>query len=118
MKILILGGTRFIGRQVAKTLVVKGHDLILLSHRKDSALHNVRHVCEKRDVGLWILKGERFNLVLDFICYDKKDLEKIESKIKDVVNECVTFAEESPYPSADEVYKDVYADADYPYIIE
>ena len=81
MKILILGGTRFIGRQVAETLVVKGHDLILLSHRKDSALHNVRHVCEKRDVGLSILKGERFNLVLDFICYDKKDLEKIESNI-------------------------------------
>lgn len=46
------------------------------------------------------------------------DLEKIELKIKDVVNECVTFAEESPYPSTDEVYKDVYADADYPYIIE
>lgn len=46
------------------------------------------------------------------------ELEKIELKIKDVVNECVTFAEESPYPSPDEVYKDVYADADYPYIIE
>jgi pyruvate dehydrogenase E1 component alpha subunit len=48
----------------------------------------------------------------------EEDLEKIELKIKDIVNECVTFAEESPYPSADEVYKDVYADADYPYIIE
>ena len=46
------------------------------------------------------------------------NLEKIELKIKDIVNECVTFAEESPYPSAEEVYKDVYAEADYPYIIE
>lgn len=46
------------------------------------------------------------------------DLEKVELKIKEIVNECVTFAEESPYPSVDEVYKDVYAEADYPYIIE
>jgi pyruvate dehydrogenase E1 component alpha subunit len=48
----------------------------------------------------------------------ESDLEKVELKIKEIVNECVTFAEESPYPSIDEVYKDVYAEADYPYIIE
>jgi len=48
----------------------------------------------------------------------ESDLEKIELRIKDIVNDSVTFAEESPYPSVEEVYKDVYADADYPYIIE
>ncbi len=48
----------------------------------------------------------------------ESDLEKVELKVKEIVNECVTFAEESPYPSIDEVYKDVYAEADYPYIIE
>ena len=46
------------------------------------------------------------------------ELDDIESKIKVIVNESVDFAEESPYPSVDEVYKDVYAEADYPYIIE
>jgi pyruvate dehydrogenase E1 component alpha subunit len=46
------------------------------------------------------------------------ELETIESKIKDIVNASVTFAEESPFPTADEVYKDVYAEADYPYIID
>jgi pyruvate dehydrogenase E1 component alpha subunit len=58
------------------------------------------------------------SVILENKWASEEDLEKIELKIKDVVNECVTFAEESPYPSADEVYKDVYADADYPYIIE
>lgn len=57
-------------------------------------------------------------VILDNKWASEEDLEKIELKIKDVVNECVTFAEESPYPSTDEVYKDVYAEADYPYIIE
>ncbi|HRH36425.1 MAG TPA: thiamine pyrophosphate-dependent enzyme, partial [Catalimonadaceae bacterium] len=46
------------------------------------------------------------------------ELENIEAKVKDIVNESVTFAEESPYPTADEVYKDVYADQNYPYIID
>jgi len=46
------------------------------------------------------------------------DLDIIESKIKDIVLASVAFAEESPYPSVDEVYKDVYAESDYPYIIE
>jgi pyruvate dehydrogenase E1 component alpha subunit len=57
-------------------------------------------------------------VILDNKWASEEDLEKIELEIKDVVNECVTFAEESPYPSTDEVYKDVYAEADYPYIIE
>jgi pyruvate dehydrogenase E1 component alpha subunit len=58
------------------------------------------------------------SVILENKWASEDELEKIELKIKDVVNDCVTFAEESPYPSADEVYKDVYADADYPYIID
>jgi pyruvate dehydrogenase E1 component alpha subunit len=34
------------------------------------------------------------------------------------VEESVRFAEESPYPDASELYKDVYVQDDYPYIIE
>jgi len=48
----------------------------------------------------------------------ESELDGIESKIKEVVQESVVFAEESPYPSIDEVYKDVYAEANYPYIID
>ena len=47
-----------------------------------------------------------------------EDLDAIEEKIKTTVNECVTFAEESPYPTVDEVYKDVYVDQNYPYIVD
>lgn len=47
-----------------------------------------------------------------------KQLEAIEEKVKDLVVESVKFAEESPLPTADELYKDVYAQEDYPFIIE
>jgi len=46
------------------------------------------------------------------------DVEAAEKKVDDTVNECVKFAEDSPFPTVDELYKDVYAQADYPYIIE
>jgi pyruvate dehydrogenase E1 component alpha subunit len=45
-------------------------------------------------------------------------LEEIEKRVKDIVDDCVTFAEESPYPDADELYKDVYIQEDYPFIKE
>ena len=43
------------------------------------------------------------------------DLEAIDKKIKEEVEASVKFAEESPYPTADEAFKDVYVQEDYPY---
>lgn len=48
----------------------------------------------------------------------EKDLEVIDARIKAIIDEAVQFAEDSPYPTPDELYKDVYTQADYPYIIE
>ena len=44
------------------------------------------------------------------------DLDAIDERIKAQVQESVDFAEASPYPTADELYKDVYVQEDYPYI--
>ena len=49
---------------------------------------------------------------------DDAAIEAMEEKIKALVNESVQFAEESPYPEPEELYKDVYAEPNYPYIIE
>lgn len=48
----------------------------------------------------------------------EEDLQVIDDRIKAQVAESVEFAESSPYPSIDEVYKDIYVEPDYPYIIE
>ena len=47
-----------------------------------------------------------------------KLLEEIEERVKDKEVESVKFAEESPLPEAHELYEDVYAEADYPFIKE
>jgi pyruvate dehydrogenase E1 component alpha subunit len=46
------------------------------------------------------------------------EIEKINERINEVVEDSVTFAEESPYPDPSELYKDVYVQEDYPYITE
>ena len=40
----------------------------------------------------------------------------IAEKIKAQVEESVKFAEDSPYPEAEELYKDVYAQQDYHFV--
>jgi len=62
------------------------------------------------------------NQVLKVI-QDKKwateaEIEAINEKVKAQVEECVNFAEESPWPSDDELLKDVYVQQDYPFIVD
>lgn len=47
----------------------------------------------------------------------QKELDAMEERIIDEVEKSVEFAENSPYPSADELYTDVYV-GDYPYIMD
>ncbi|MFM8565372.1 MAG: pyruvate dehydrogenase (acetyl-transferring) E1 component subunit alpha [Bacteroidota bacterium] len=46
------------------------------------------------------------------------ELEAIDARVKELVAECVDFAEKSPYPDAEELWKHVYVDEDYPFITE
>lgn len=46
------------------------------------------------------------------------EIEVINDRIKEVVEECVRFAEESPWPNDDELLKDVYQQTDYPFILD
>ncbi|MDQ5928560.1 MAG: pyruvate dehydrogenase component alpha subunit, partial [Bacteroidota bacterium] len=44
------------------------------------------------------------------------EIEAIEQRVKDLVQECVDFAEESPYPEIQQLYDVVYAQEDYPFL--
>jgi pyruvate dehydrogenase E1 component alpha subunit len=49
---------------------------------------------------------------------DDAGIEAMEAKIQAIVDESVKFAEESPFPAPEELYKDVYAEPNYPFIME
>ena len=46
------------------------------------------------------------------------DIEVINDRVKQQVDEAVTFAEESPWPDDNELLKDVYMQEDYPFITD
>lgn len=48
----------------------------------------------------------------------QSDLDAIDSKIHEIVEESVRFAEESPFPDDSEVYKDVYIDTTTPFTVD
>ena len=47
-----------------------------------------------------------------------QELEVIQNRVKDIVEDSVKFSEESPYPDPSELFQDVYVQSDYPYILE
>lgn len=48
----------------------------------------------------------------------EEDIEAINERVKKEVEDCVQFAEDSPWPDDDELLKDVYIQKDYPFIVD
>jgi pyruvate dehydrogenase E1 component alpha subunit len=46
----------------------------------------------------------------------EKEIDAIDQRVKDLVDECVKFAEESPYPEIQQLYDVVYEQEDYPFL--
>lgn len=59
-----------------------------------------------------------FQTILQQKHASQEDINSINARVDDIVNESVRFAEESPWPDDDEVLKDVYVDKNYPFIVD
>ncbi len=58
------------------------------------------------------------NTILENGFATQAELDAIDARVNAMVDESVRFAEESPWPSDDEVLKDVYIDQNYPFIVD
>jgi pyruvate dehydrogenase E1 component alpha subunit len=56
--------------------------------------------------------------ILDNNLASQGEIDAINSRVDAIVAESVKFAEESPWPDDSEVLKDVYVDANYPFIVD
>ena len=91
-----------------KTYRYKGHSMSdPAKYRTKEELEDYRH----RDA----IESVRHTILTNNMATEA-DLEAIDERVKAQVAESVEFAENSPYPTPDELYKDVYVQADYPYI--
>ena len=67
MKILVMGGTRFVGKPLVARLQAQGHALSLLKRGKNPVPAGVEHLCGDRssDEGLSALQGRNFDVIVD-----------------------------------------------------
>jgi pyruvate dehydrogenase E1 component alpha subunit len=57
-------------------------------------------------------------VLLENFKVSESEIEVMNERVRVQVEESVTFAEESPWPSDDELLKDIYVQDDYPYIVD
>ena len=75
MKILILGGTRFLGKKILdKLLDSDNNDIWVISRRNLLVKSKIHFLNMERKNGINSLKNKIFDLTIDFIAYEKKDV--------------------------------------------
>jgi 2'-hydroxyisoflavone reductase len=76
MRVLMIGGTVFVGRHLAEAFVARGHDVTLF-HRglsNPGGMERCRHKIGDRDRDLGVLAGEEYDLVVDTSGYEVKSV--------------------------------------------
>lgn len=58
------------------------------------------------------------NSILDLKLAGEDELKAIEDKVREQVEDCIKFADESAFPDPSEALKDVYVQKDYPFILD
>ncbi len=65
MKLLILGGTRFVGRHLVTAALTRHHDVTLFNRGRHSTSSDVKTIQGDRNIDLDILAGRRWDAVID-----------------------------------------------------
>lgn len=86
----------------AKTYRFKGHSMSDAQHYRTKD-----EVAEYQKIDPITVVKEK--LIADFKVKEE-DIKVIDDRVKAKIKECVEFAEESPFPAREELYKDVYAE--------
>ena len=100
MKILIIGGTKFLGRHLLDAGLRKNHEVTLFNRGKkyaDEAIPNVEEIHGDRSIDLEKLSGKTFDVVIDTCGYLPQTVEKSAEFLAERVNQYVFISSGSVY---------------------
>ncbi|UCD05547.1 MAG: NAD-dependent epimerase/dehydratase family protein [candidate division WOR-3 bacterium] len=88
MRILVIGGTRFVGRTLVETALKQGHTLTLFNRGKSNPdlFPDVEKIAGDRDNDLSLLEGRKWNIVVDTCGYFPRVVGKSAALLKDAVD--------------------------------
>ena len=98
LKILVLGGTGFIGPPTVRYAVERGHDVTIFTRgRSRSDVPGVKHLVGDRNDDLSALKGRTWDVVLDNNVWDYRWVKLSTEMLKDSVQQYVFISTISAY---------------------
>ncbi|MFT4648226.1 MAG: 2'-hydroxyisoflavone reductase [Glaciecola sp.] len=101
MRILLIGGTVFVGRHLAAELIKQGHELTLFNRGKTrpGLFPGVREVFGDRDGGLEVFESEEFDWVVDTCGYVPRVVRASAQFFKDRAKHYLFVSTVSVYPT-------------------
>jgi 2'-hydroxyisoflavone reductase len=99
MKILILGGTRFVGRHLTDAALTRGYEVTLFNRGRSNPtlFPKVERLQGDRDGGLGVLKGHRWDAVIDTCGYVPRLVRASAELLADVVEHYTFISSISVY---------------------
>ncbi len=79
MRILFIGGTRFVGRAIAEAALDRDHEITLLhrGHTRPEGLEQAEHLQADRDGDLSVLSGRSFDATVDVCAYVPRQVRQL-----------------------------------------
>jgi 2'-hydroxyisoflavone reductase len=85
MNLLVIGGTRFVGRHLVEEALRRGHEVTLFNRGKNASVFpNVAQLHGDRDKDVSALEGKSFDAVIDTCGYIPRHLQMTAEVLKDV----------------------------------
>lgn len=106
MRILIIGGSQFVGRHTVERLLGHAHEVVLLNRgqtRPDLFKSARQIVCDRSSEKLCALlkKESGFDAVIDFCAYHPKDIERLALVLPDLTSHYLQVSSISAYQTSD-----------------
>jgi 2'-hydroxyisoflavone reductase len=77
MKVLVVGGTRFVGRFIVAAALERGHEVTLLHRTPTELFPTAEHLLADRDVDLGVLAGREFDATIDVSAYFPRQVREL-----------------------------------------
>jgi 2'-hydroxyisoflavone reductase len=109
MQLLIIGGTRFLGRAIVEEALSSGHEITLFNRGQSNPdlFSSIEHLQGDRDGGLDVLKGRKWDAVIDTCGYVPRLVRSSAEALRDSVEHytfisTISVYAESPVAGMDE----------------
>jgi 2'-hydroxyisoflavone reductase len=97
VKILILGGTVFVGRHLVEAAIARGHEVSVFHRGRHEGAADVEHLRGDRDGDLGALRGRTWDAVIDTSAYVPRVVRASAELLRDAVRQYVFLSSVSVY---------------------